>query len=172
MQHTYRAGGRRCMEVDHYNPNKKDDAIQQYSNLFLATRHCNGAKSDRWPSGKERRLGIRFLNCCEEADYGLHILEDPDTHEVVGVTPAGRYHVRNCDLNAPHLVEERKERARLWRILSAQPVRIKHGWSLPEEARVLKAVADRMIPTIPYLSGKALENHRARMRALAAIGGE
>jgi len=157
------------MEVDHFNPRRKRDTIQRYSNLFLATRHCNGAKRDRWPSGRERQLGARFLNCCEETDYGVHIFEDPDTHEVVGVTPAGRYHVRNCDLNARHLVEERAERARLRTILDAKPIRIKRGWSLPEEARALRSVVERMIPPIDYLSGEALEQHRARRKALAAL---
>jgi hypothetical protein len=158
------------MEIDHFNPNKKRNLIQQYENLFLATRHCNGAKRDRWPSNKERQLGVRFLNCCEETDYGVHIFEDPQTHELVGITPAGRYHVRNCDLNAPHLVEERAERAKLWRLLEGIPVRIKQqGWSLPTEALALNDVADKMIPRIPYLSGKALEKHHARKKALAAI---
>ena len=172
MQHTYRAGGRKCMEIDHFNPNKKKDPIQQYRNLFLSTRHCNGAKRDRWPSNKDRLLGVRFLNCCEETDYDVHILEDPETHEVVGVTPEGKYHVRNCDLNAPHLVEERAERARLWRLLEARPVRLKRTtWDLPPEARALREIAEKMIPPILYLSGAALEKYRAAKKALAAVGG-
>jgi len=76
MQHTYRAGGATCMEVDHFDPRKKLDEIQKYPNLFLATRHCNGAKRDRWPNNHERKLGVRFLNCCSEVDYGIHIFED------------------------------------------------------------------------------------------------
>lgn len=160
------------MEVDHFNPKRKNDPIQQYTNLFLSTRHCNGAKRDRWPSKKDRQLGARFLNCCLEADYGLHIFEDPDTHALVGVTPEGRYHVRNCDLNAPHLVEERAERAKLWRLLDAQPLRIKQGWSLPNEAQALRVAVETMIPRIPYLSGATLENYRARKKALAQIAGE
>jgi hypothetical protein len=156
------------MEVDHFNPHKKNDYIQVYDNLFLATRHCNGAKRDRWLSNRQRRLGARFLNCCKETDYGVHILEDPDTHELVGVTPEGKYHVRNCDLNAPHLVEERAERAELWDLLENQPVRIEN-WSLPDAVQSLKGVAEKMIPRIAYLTGTALEEHRARKKALAAI---
>ncbi len=167
MQHTSRAGGRKCMEVDHFNPHKKDDRIQEYENLFLATRHCNGAKRDRWLSNKLRRLGARFLNCCKEPDYGVHIFEDPDTHEVVGVTPEGKYHVRNCDLNAPHLVEERAERSQFLNLLENQPMKLKGKgtWTLPSEAQALQNVVRKMIPKIPYLSGEALENHRARKRA-------
>ena len=143
MQHTYRAGGRACMDIDHFNPRKKMDPIQQYGNLFLATRHCNGAKRDRWPTGQDRQAGIRFINCCEEMDYGVHIFEDPDTHEVVGVTPAGKYHVRNCDLNAPHLLEERTERARLRRLIQDQPIHVKKAWSLPPQARALVGVVEK-----------------------------
>jgi hypothetical protein len=161
------------MEVDHFNPHKKKDSIQQYTNLFLATRHCNGAKRDRWPTNTERQQGARFLNCCDETDYDEHILEDPDTHEVVGVTPEGKYHVRNCDLNAPHLVEERAERARLWRLLEAQPMYLKTvGWALPEQAQALKDIAEKMIPRIRCLSGAALEKRRALKLALAAIAHE
>lgn len=157
------------MEIDHFNPNKKSDPIQQYANLFLATRHCNGAKRDRWPTNKERQLGARFLNCCQESDYGVHIFEDPDTHEVVGVTPEGRYHVRNCDLNAPHLIEERTERAKLRQLLDARQITIKQGWSLPEHVEALRAVVEKMIPVIPYLIGDDLEKHRALKRALAQL---
>jgi hypothetical protein len=171
MQHTSRAGGEKCMEVDHFNPNKKGDLIQDYKNLFLATRHCNGAKWDRWPSNKDRALGIRFLNCCEETDYGIHIFEDPDNHDVVGVTPQGKYHVRNCHLNARHLVEERALRAKLWEILKNKSVTLVGNapLSLPVELSALIEVAAKMIPPIPYLSGQELEKHRARKLALAAI---
>jgi hypothetical protein len=171
MQHTYRAGGEKCMEVDHFNPRRKSDFIQQYSNLFPATRHCNGAKRDQWPRPHERKAGLRFLNCCEEPDYGVHILEDPDTHELVGVTPESRFHVRACDLNAPHLVDERSERAELWAILSAKAVQLKQGWALPDEFQALKTMAERMIPLIPYLSGTALAKHRAKRAALIRLTG-
>jgi hypothetical protein len=67
-------------------------------------------KSNQWPTNKERANGIRFLNCCKEIEYGIHIFEDPDNHEVVGITSAGRYHVDACDLNADHFTKERKKR--------------------------------------------------------------
>jgi hypothetical protein len=168
------------MEVDHFNPNKKRDYVQAYDNLFLATRHCNSAKRDRWPTSKQRTLGIRFLNCCKEADYGVHIFEDPDTHEVVGVTPAGRYHVRSCDLNAQHLVDERAERAALWLLLETKPITEKTRVStkvqtmvenrklLLECVEAIRHCAEAAIPKIPYLSGEALNNHRALKQALAA----
>jgi len=46
-------------------------------------------------------------------DYGKHIFEDPVTHQVFGVTPAGRYHVRHCDLNDDLYVAERRDRAEI-----------------------------------------------------------
>lgn len=173
MQHTLRAGGPKCMEIDHFNPRRKKDRIQQYSNLFLSTRHCNGAKRDRWPKGKDQAAGIRFLNCCKEIDYGVHIFEDPDSHELVGVTPAGKYHVRNCDLNAPHLVHERTQRAKLHLLLTNQAFRLRtDSYSLVcETVEALKAEFNQMIPLIPYLSGEALEKYRARRKALALLAG-
>jgi len=157
------------MDVDHFNPNKKKDKIQEYSNLFLATRHCNGAKRDRWPSNKERKAGLRFLNCCEESDYGSHIFEDPDTHRLVGITTEGKFHILNCDLNAPHLVDERSERAHLWEILENKRIRIKADFNKQAEMLALRTAAreqaDRMIPKIQYLSGDALAKERARNKA-------
>jgi hypothetical protein len=164
MQHVYRAGGRKCMEVDHFNPHKKLRGIQEYNNLFPATRHCNLSKSDRWPSNKDRELGVRFLNCCQELDYDVHILEDPDTHEVVGVTPQGKYHVRNCDLNAPHLTRERAQRAKLWHLLESTPMTLKKGKSLPPEFQIIKTEVETMIPRILHLSGEFLEKRRALRR--------
>src|SRR5580693_3085136 len=131
MQHISRAGGPRNMEVDHFNPKHKPDCLQEYSNLFLSAGHCNNAKSDYWPTNKDRAQGGRFLNCTKEQDYGEHILEDPDTHEVVGVTPAGRFHVLNCDLNAPHFIDERTKRAGYWQTLSNTAITTKTPFPLP-----------------------------------------
>src|SRR5260370_37031108 len=70
MQHRERAGD---MEVDHFAPRRKKDLIQKYANLFLASRHCNGKKGANWPSKAEQAAGCRFLNPCEEMDYGEQI---------------------------------------------------------------------------------------------------
>jgi hypothetical protein len=164
-----RCNGSHSMEVDHFNPHKKNDAIQNYEDLFLASRHCNGAKSDTWPTRKERLSGMKFLNCCEENDYGVHILEDPDTHKVVGVTPEGRYHVRHCELNAKHLVEERKERAELWNMIENEAVTFKKGPVLPEAYDLLKKQAEKMVLKIPYLTGAALQKQRELEKAMTAV---
>src|SRR6266567_1902077 len=112
MQHHERAGP---MEVDHFDPRRKNDLIQRYENLFLASRHCNGKKSNHWPNKVEKASGCRFLNPCEEVDYGEQILEEPGSHRLVGVTPAARWHIRMCGLNALHLVYERAKRAECWK---------------------------------------------------------
>ena len=82
MQHTALAGGPKAMEVDHFDPTLEGEERNAYSNLLLATRHCNLAKGDRWPNEEDRAAGIRFLNPCEEQDYGVHLFEDPVTNEL------------------------------------------------------------------------------------------
>lgn len=164
MQHITRAGGPRNMEVDHFNPRLKKRYFHDYSNLFLSTSHCNGSKSDRWPTNKERGKGWRFLDCTKEIDYEVHIFEDPDTHELVGATPEGRYHVLNCDLNAPHFVDERTKRAECWETLRNKPMISLKSFSLPPELRQLVQVVEEMIPMISYLSGELLERRRAKRR--------
>ena len=100
-----------AMEVDHFDPREKNESIQRYANLFLSDRHCNSSKSDEWPTADEINKGIRFLNCCEEEDYNECIFEDTGTHELVGTTPAAKYHIDTIDLNAPELVDQRKKRS-------------------------------------------------------------
>jgi hypothetical protein len=128
-------------------------------------------------SNKNRKRGARFLNYCEETDYDTHILEDPETHEVVGVTREGIYHVRNCDLNAPHLLQERKQRAQLWGLIEIAPVLIRNtdggttanGEAAMELAKALRKVASEMIPKIKYLSGTALQAYLSRKQQLANL---
>jgi hypothetical protein len=126
----------------------------KYSNLFLSTRHCNLKKHAYWPTAADQKKGIRFLNCCEEMDYGVHIFENPETHELVGVTPAGRYHIIACDLNADHLVTERRERS-LLRALLTRTVAIVRPTadlgSLRASLKLLGSIVDRMIPPIRSL---------------------
>ena len=103
----------REMEVDHFDPRRKKDKIQVYSNLFLADRHCNGAKGDVWPSASDRARGCEFIDCCKEVDYGNVIFEDPLTHRLVGTTPAAIYHIEMIDLDNPGLVKAREHRSKV-----------------------------------------------------------
>ncbi|HRT10330.1 MAG TPA: HNH endonuclease domain-containing protein [Candidatus Paceibacterota bacterium] len=151
-QHLNRAGGLRCMEIDHFDPRLKNKFIQSYHNLFLATRHCNGAKGDTWPTPAEQALGLRFLNPCAEQDYGEHIVEDEATHRLVGVTPAGRFHIRMLDLNAEHLVAERWERAQILELLTRAAFTLKpsrSGADVVELAAALRREVEEMIPVLP-----------------------
>lgn len=108
------------MDIDHHNPTLRHPARNAYNNLFLATAHCNRKKGGIWPTPEQRAQGIRYLNPCEEMDYGVHIFEDPATFELWGDSPAGRYHIRMLDLNAEHLVRERRRR-HLLRTLKSHP---------------------------------------------------
>jgi hypothetical protein len=152
MQHESRLG-LTTMEVDHFNPTLSSNARNQYQNLFYSTRHCNNAKRRHWPTSGQQRKGIRFLNCCEEHDYGVHIFEDPKTHRVFGITPAGRYHVRICDLNAPHFVRERTDRAQLSDLLTNRNAIIRdlaRGLELRNIVELLSNINSRMISPIEY----------------------
>lgn len=138
------------MEVDHFDPRLKKMRVQLYRNLMLATRHCNGAKRDTWPNEEEQALGLRLLNPCDELDYGAHLFEDPETHELVGKTPAGRYHITVCDLNATHLVNERRDRAAIRKQL-ARSFTYETGpnlIALLESHSRLLDVVEKMIPPI------------------------
>jgi hypothetical protein len=139
------------MEIDHFDPTIRGRERHRYDNLFLSSRYCNNKKQGNWPNAIERLLqGVRFLNCCEEIDYGKHIFEDPETHRVFGTTPAGKYHVRTLDLNAPHLVEERAERAHYRTLLYKARKRVKQPREAVEAFRILKRQIAYLIPPITY----------------------
>lgn len=141
----------REMQVDHFDPRQKKDRTQRYSNLFLADAHCNGTKSDTWPSREERGVGLRFLNCCEEVDYGCFIFEDPATHELVGTTPAAIYHIEMIDLNAPHLINDRRKRSEIRALLTKKGyLDVKDGPKVYEVSTMLERIAEEeLIPPIP-----------------------
>ena len=147
MQHQSHSGP---LEVDHFDPRRKKDLVQDYMNLFPASRHCNGKKSDTWPSKLELCAGCRFLNPCAEVDYGEQIFEDPATHELVGVTTAARWHIRMCGLNADHLIRERRQRTRHWQVFKCFTVRVTGDYSqVSEIIRNYRETIEQMIPEIP-----------------------
>jgi HNH endonuclease len=177
QQHTDRSLGEKTMEIDHFNPILKGSERNNYQNLFLATRHCNGSKRDTWPSKSARKKGIHFLNPCEEMDYGPHLVEHPVTHRLIGLTPSGDFHITACDLNALHLVEERRERAVIHQLLSDTALTTNTigdtGWNNPSvliPIKLLREQFEKMIPIIPYLSKEhpAYEEELAIMRLLTS----
>jgi hypothetical protein len=154
MQHCTRSGK---LEVDHFDPRKKKDIHQQYDNLFPASRHCNSKKSDHWPSKIEASAGVRFLNPCREMDYGVQIKEVPGAHILVGLTPAARWHIRVCSLNADHLIDERRKRAKYLELLKNKSFipRRNRRLDTTEEAKMIRAFREEvelMIPEILLLS--------------------
>ncbi len=175
QQHADRSLGVKSMEVDHFNPKLTGADRNNYKNLFLATRHCNGSKSDIWPTKNERKKGLFLINPSKQMDYGVNIFEHPVTHRLIGVTHAGDFHITACDLNAPHFIDERRQRSRIHELLEERPVGIKESFIQLEQIGkppgstvespllkgmgLLKAYADSlreqlslMIPMIPYLA--------------------
>jgi hypothetical protein len=147
MQHHEHAGQ---LEVDHFDPRKKKELIQDYNNLFPVSRQCNGKKSNHWPSKAEEKAGCRFLNPCEEMDYGEQIFEDSVTHHLVGVTPAARWHIRICGLNGERLVAERTKRAEYWDLLNNKPMMAKT--TLQEAGELIRKFKDLVKLMIPAIA--------------------
>ncbi|MBV8330365.1 MAG: hypothetical protein JOZ61_07855 [Verrucomicrobia bacterium] len=157
LRHTLHAG-LECMEVDHFNPTLGKTRRHQYRNLMWSTRLCNNAKRDYWPTAAERKTGARFLNPCEEWDYGLHIFEDPITHELFGKTEAGKYHVKALRLNRETFVWERRERAKLIERLNSPQI-LPPGTPFEELRSLIRDIKEHLeilVPEIPY--GLTLKN--------------
>lgn len=146
-QHIQRAEGK--FEVDHFDPTLKLPGRNLHGNLLPASRHCNSAKWKHWPKPHQKALGARYLNPYVEQDYGDHLLENPVTHELEARSVAGVWHIEKLDLNAPHLVRERKQRAAIWKRLSTGPLEILDFQSAVAAAKLLREQFDEMIPLLP-----------------------
>lgn len=157
------------MEIDHFDPRQKGKVDQDFFNLNLATRHCNSAKSDFWPTKSEHKAGLRLLNPTREMDWGIHIVEDPETHLLWGKTPTGIFHIRKLDLNARHLVEERRDRARLQQLLHEQPIQLRTIMlQVPETVPEIKRLLEQMIRPIP--SEALPDRHPSKLYVSAGTG--
>ena len=166
MLHGMNSGGDRCMEVDHFNPTLSGDSRHVYLNLFLASRHCNLLKSDHWPDEEDVLAGIRFLDPCNEQDYSYVIFEDRRSGELVGTTPAAKWHIDILVLNAPHLVEARQKRTGISRVIeSVEATLADLEPAIPEEMkrrmreglRTLRREQRRAIPRIAFLDNQEEE---------------
>lgn len=141
------------MQIDHFDPRRKDDRVQVYANLFLSDAHCNGAKSKIWPTDEERKQGCRFLNCCDEEDYGNVIFEDPKTHELTGTTTAAIFHIEAIDLNDPGLINERMFRSEIMKRINYLQDKFKNDIDASAMLAKLQADAALLIPEIPPPKG-------------------
>jgi len=140
------AGGLACMDVDHFNPKLKKRPKQSYSNLFLSSRHCNGAKNDYWPSAEDRKLGLRLLNPCKETEFPEHIVENPQTGKLEGKTPAGKWHIRIFGLNEDFLVRHRLQRRKFRELLNPND----HFVLLKKEV-CLKAAGEKLTELVEHI---------------------
>jgi hypothetical protein len=140
------------MEIDHFDPTLTGVARNAYSNLMLATRHCNNMKRDAWPSPEQIAMGYRLLNPTKEMDYGVHLFEDPQTHELVSATPAGQYHIDMLDLNHETFVWERRKRAQYLDLMNRSPALLTGSFQqLRDLMTFVREQIELLIPAIPAL---------------------
>jgi hypothetical protein len=156
MVHYQHLGGFGPLNVEHFDPRQKQERIQNYDNLFPVSSPCNCAKGSKWPNEEEANRGLRFLNCCEELDYGGQIFEDPRTHELVGTTTAARFHLRYCGLKGgvagEFLKDRRKERTKIWATLAnygITPENAEQSTHADEFVAMMVSIALKLIPPIP-----------------------
>jgi hypothetical protein len=149
QRHTLHSG-LLCMEVDHFNPTLTGSRRHKYRNLMWSTRLCNNAKRDYWPNSADRKMGIRFLNPCEEWDYGKCIFENPLTHELIGKTPAARYHIRMLQLNHESFTSERKMRAQLVKYCRGKIVLPGSWGEIQNQIKEIREMLETLIPPIHY----------------------
>lgn len=156
MLNSQNCGGPKRMEVDHFNPKSKKRRRQRYSCFVLSSNHCNGSKSNTWPSKKERDQGFYLVNPRKELLYERHVREDRESGRLVPITIAGAYNIEILDLNAPHLCELRTLRTKLRNLIESGKSYIVEVEEL-EEAMGAFATAweeSETIPFIPYFEGE------------------
>ena len=140
------------MEIDHFDPTLTGAARNAYSNLMLATRHCNNMKRDAWPTPAQIRMGYRLLNPTKEMDYEVHIFEDPRTNELVSATPAGQYHIDMLDLNHETFIWERRKRAQYIQLMNKSPALLAGTFEqLRDLMALVREQVELLIPPISAL---------------------
>lgn len=131
------------MEVDHFNPHLQGAEKHHYSNLYPACRHVNKKKA-KFPYPRDVQAGRRLLDPCKETDYGAHIFENANTHELVAISPEGRVQIDVLDLNESTFVWYRQRRTELLSALSDPSVS-----QVPESLKnYLDADVEMVIPEI------------------------
>ena len=117
--------------------------------------HCAiNAKRKVWPKKKDLQNRRRYLDCCKETDYGVHLFEDRATGELLPLTPEGVYQLENCDLNNEWLKAKRRERTEDQKILAA----LKAGAASPlgpdkaKSSEVIAIMNDRIDRGIPEIA--------------------
>jgi hypothetical protein len=148
--------GKSCLDLEHFNPTLTGKARHRYDNLMVGTHLSNMAKRKIWPSLRDRRKGIRFLNPCKEQDYGTHLFEDPISHRIVSSTPAGRFHIVTCNLNDESYVWERTRRANLRAQISQPRIFLMSPEEISPLVNEVSRLVEVMIPPIPAPSVTSL----------------
>ena len=142
-------------KIDHFFPTAKGGPWTAYTNLFLACDRCNQHKADNWPDVESRKSGVRYLNCCEEWDYGEHIFEREDGI-VFSDTVPGKYHIVMLKLNRPDLVRLRLSRTRV--VQELEETVVCYGGTFEDftaKTQILKQMLYELIPPIPRAAPKA-----------------
>lgn len=154
MIHRDYAGGAMGIHIDHFDPTLTGRRRHAYKNLFPSAGSCNVIKNDNWPTREQSRQGMRFLNPCEEHDYGEHIFENEFGY-LVATSVEGFYHIVNMGLNDDHFVENRKERSELLKRLDFDILILKESRLSSDEVEALKRVIEtlkaRLLKCIPQI---------------------
>lgn len=152
------------LEVDHFYPKGLNgEGVHAYSNLMLASKHCNSAKWEYWPSKKEQEKGLRFIDPTREIDYGVHIFEDDKTGTLYPATMAGLYQILKCKLNSTQLKESRQLRTNMLTLKKYQPVFAENAEKWGELIGVLEVVDNiKFIPPIPQATDELKNNPQVK----------
>jgi hypothetical protein len=99
-------------EVEHVIQTTRQGADDE-ENLALGCRSCNVRKSDR-TTGRDEVTGEEVPLFHPRRDrWEQHFQVDPDSGEIIGVTPVGRVTCSQLDLNAPAQLQARYQWMRL-----------------------------------------------------------
>jgi len=107
--HEAHYGGLRNYHVDHFQPKRRFPQLTlTYTNLYYACGLCNTFKGDYWPSSKQLKSGLRFVDPCQEDPYGTHfdVVEQDGSLQIL--TDVGRYTVVHVRLDRNQLRKHRR----------------------------------------------------------------
>ena len=158
--HEFTWGGPRNFDVEHFRP-KSIPRFRKlalvYTNLYYSCNRCNDFKGTKWPSPKQVKRGIGFIDPCKDSltrhfrDRGDGCLDH--------FTPSGEFMVKQICLNREPLVLLRNRRREALREIRDVTKNLRAAVRQRAAGQGDSTILDRVIPQLERYIARLIEHN-------------